>query len=112
MDNTAVPLRAGEKRVIYATVTVAVGTVTVAAPTFDLLDNNDAVLASGIAATGFDAAAASVRVWYDLDTTTAPGSLPVLLPGNYRIKWNIPVAASGDSLARTERPSTLVVVTP
>jgi hypothetical protein len=111
MNNTAVLMRAGTKQPVFTTISAASGTLTVSAPTFDLLDNNDVVLASGIAATGFDPAAATVRVWYDMDAAAAPGTMPVLTPGNYRIKWNIPVTAS-DTLARTERPSTLVVVIP
>jgi hypothetical protein len=112
MDNNAATVRAGSKVVIYATIVASAGTVTMTGPTFDLLDNNDAPLATAVAATGFDGVAASIRAWYDLDTTNAPGSMQVLTPGNYRLRWNIPVTTSGDGLARTEKPSTLIVLVP
>ena len=111
MDTQCVVVRSGERPALYETVQVSSGTATISSATFDFLDNNGVVLASGVAATGFDSApSAAPRVWYQFDAAAPPGGGAALMAGNYRLKWSIPVAVSGDTLTRIERPSILVVI--
>lgn len=110
MDSQAVTVRLGERVGIYETVATSSGTVTINSATFDFLDNSNASIASGVLATGNDAPGASARAWYQLDTAAPPGGGGALLAGNYRVKWTINVAVSGDTLSRVERPSVLICV--
>lgn len=103
-----VKMRKGEKRPGYGSATAVSGTLTIAAspaPVVYLYDSSGAVVSgyNGISATGYDAsAAASVRVWYLLDTAS-------LAVDEYRMVFKFSAAGS-DSMTRIYEPAIAIKV--
>lgn len=99
-------MRKGEKRPIYGRATAASGTLTIATGgTYTLYDSSGAIVTghNAQAVTGYDAsAAASVRVWFLLDTA----ALPV---DEYKIVFSFSAAGS-DSMARIYKPEVAIKV--
>ncbi len=99
-------VRRGEKRPLYGQVSVATGTLTIAAspaPSCTVYDSNGTAVAglSAVAVTAFDAAAlAAPQIWLDLDTTTPAD----LAPGFYTLVFKLNATGS-DGIARILEPA-------
>lgn len=103
-----VTVRQGETCILYGQSTVSTGTLTLMeGSTFTLRDASNAVVTGFPAGTtGYDtAAAATVKVWYQLDTS-------YLKPGVYYGLFSYILTASSDGLQRLDVPDIQVIVLP
>jgi len=108
MAEAIAQMKLGEKRPFYGVATVDSGTLTINSATCTLFDSTGAAITSrtGLAVTGSDSAAASVRSWYDLDTT----SPTVLTAGWYTLVFYM-LCTGSDGLARTLEPAISIELT-
>lgn len=102
-------VRQGEKRRVYGQATAETGTLTITGtPTCTLYDSAGLAVSgmSGMAVTGYDAAAAAApRVWYDLDTEN-----PADLAADFHTLVFTFSATGSDGITRTYLPGVLVHV--
>lgn len=111
MADSFARMKVGAKRPLYGSATAASGTLTITGqPTVSVYDSTGTVVSglSGLNTTGYDSsAAATVRAWYTLDTTTPA----VLTAGFYTVVISFSATSSVDSITRNFKDTiTLQVV--
>mgnify|MGYP003386272306 CR=1 FL=1 len=103
-------LRVGEKKPLYAEVSVTSGTITVATPTMTLYKSDGTTVTGLVDVTAQNgSAAATVDIWYNLDTSSA-GPAGALTAGIYVAVFKYTATPSVDSIGRIDRPTVQVEI--